>query len=184
MLTDKQKRIIQLAFILAGFILGNLFPSSLLNNSKEGTGLLGGFLGFLISIALFPETIQELFVEQKETRVNRLLFERKLGFYRSLTHPTQIPLTLSMILFIFMILLLVLLDFLKIRISPTILQAGLFLIAFLWGLSGLLIITRREYIDKTGRRYKGFWAMVNGIAFLLFGWGSLFFLLLAKIFNW
>jgi hypothetical protein len=104
------------------FFLGTIFPSSWLNNSKEGTGILGGFLGFLLSIIIFPETIRELFKEQSESRTERLLEERKLGFYRSLTHPTQIPFTASMVLFILMVIVIVFLDLLNINMTP--LQKG------------------------------------------------------------
>jgi len=184
MLSDKQKRVFQLVIILVGFILGNIFPSSLLNNNKEGTGILGGFLGFLLSIIIFPETIKELFKEQSKKRTERLIEERKLGFYRSLTHSTQIPFTTSMVFLVLMIVIVALLDLFNINVDSKILQAGLFFIAFLWGLSGFLIITRKEYIDKNGRRYKGGWAIFYGLPFLLFGWGSLIALLLARIFNW
>jgi len=182
--SDKRKRIIQLAIILTGIILGGLFIAPLLNTNRESSGLLGGFIGFLVSIAAFPDTLRSTFEEQSEKRTERIMEERQLGFYRFLTHPTQIPFILSILLFIATLVLVILLDFLKIKISYAILQTGLFAMAFLWGLSGFLMIIRKEYIDKRGRRHRGGWAIFNGVVFLVMGWGSILFLLLAKIFNW
>ena len=75
-------------------------------------------------------------------------------------------------------------DFLKIEISYSIWRVGLYVIAFLWGLSGFLMVVRKEFIDKRGRRYFGGWAIFNGIILLLMGWGSLIFFLLTIINNW
>lgn len=184
MLSDKQKRIIQLAIILVSILLAGVFLSPLLNGSIEASGLLGGFVGFLISIAIFPGTVKGLFEEQHEKRAARIMEQHQLGFYRSLTHLTQIPFTIAMLLFVLIIVLAFLFDILKIKISSTIFQIGILCMLFLWGLSGFLITSRKEYIDKRGRRFRGGWAIFNGVIFLLMGWGSLLFLIIANIFNW
>lgn len=183
MLSDKQKHIIQLLLIACGVIFGIMFLSPLLNNSREGSGLLGGFIGFLVSIVVFPETVKGILQEQSKLREERLKEERALGFWRSLTHPTQIPFTLSLLLLIATIILAFLFDYLKFENGYAILQGGVVGMMFLWGLSGFLMIIRNECIDKTGRLYRGFWAIFNGIGFMLFGWGSLIVLILAEMFS-
>ncbi|WKZ47809.1 MAG: hypothetical protein QY306_00405 [Anaerolineales bacterium] len=184
MISDKQKHIIQLLIILSSIVLSSAFLSPFLNNSKEGSGLLGGLIGLVISIVVFPETSKKIFQEQSALRQERLNEERALGFWRFLTRPTQIPLTLSMLLFIASIILAVIFDYLKFENGYAILRGGLIGTTFLWGLSGVLMIIRNETIDKSGRRHRGFWAIFNGIGFLLFGWGSLIVLIFAEILNW
>ncbi len=184
MLSDKQKRIVQLAIILTGIILGGLLLAPLLNNNREGSSFLGGFVRFLVSIAIFPDSVKGMFENQNEKRAERVMEEYQLGFYRYLTHPTQIPFIISLLLFVVLLVLMVILDYLKIKISFRITQVAFSVMAFLWGLSGLLMIIRKEFIDKRGRRYLGGWAILNGVLFLLMGWGSIIFLLLVEIFNW
>jgi hypothetical protein len=184
MISEKKKRIIQLALILTGTILGGLFLSDFLNGSTKASGLLGGFVGFLVGLAIFPETGLGLFEEQSELRQSRLKKERTLGFWRSFTHPTQVPLTLSLILFVLILVLAALLDYLKIKGGSEIFQIGFLIMMFLWGLSGFLIISRKEYVDNNGRRYRNWWAVFYGIPFLIMGWGGFIFLLLAQIFEW
>jgi hypothetical protein len=57
---------------------------------------------------------------------------------------------------------------------------------FLWGISGFLIIARNQFIDNIGpniRKYKGFWAILNGIVLVVVGWGGVIFYALSSIFN-
>jgi hypothetical protein len=184
MLSDKQKRFAQFTIILICVILASIFLLPLLNKSTEASGLVGGIIGILIIIAVFPETRKAMIEQPSEDRMKRLMGESQLGFYRFLTHPTQMPLTFAMFLFIAMILVIVLLNFLKTKIDPIFFQIILLIIAFLWGLSGFLMLARKEYIDHRGRHYRGGWAIVQGISFLLTGWGALVFLIIAEILNW
>jgi hypothetical protein len=186
MLSDKQKRIVQLAIILTGIILGGLLLPPILNNNSKASGFLGGFIGFLISVAIFPETIKGLFEEQSELRQKRLQKEMAMGFWQSWTYPTQIPMTIGVLWFLVYIVLISIFHTIFEGIDDKALLALIFLLPpfFLFGLSGLLMILRKEGVDKHGKKYFGVWVYINGISQMTICWGVVIILTLSTIFDW
>ena len=141
--------------------------------------VIGGLVGCGISFWLFPE-LRKAFTEGWNEKPSKLRQQRIannlwLGWQRSLTHPTNLPMTIGMLWFIVFAALIVLFPTLFDRyignesIRPLLL---LLPFCFLFGLSGLLIILRREFIDQSGHRHHGFPVYFNGILGLLFGWGG------------
>lgn len=184
MISDKQKMIIQFVIILLGAILGFTYLPSLIEVEAEVSGFIGGLVGFLVGIAIFPEMFKASLENPSEKRMERIMDEHQLGFYRYLTHPTQIPFMISMLIFVLLIVFVLLFGYLKIAFSDSVFQIALFAVAFLWGLSGFLMMIKKVSIDHRGREHRGAWAILNGLAFLLMGWGSIIFVLLAELFNW
>lgn len=184
MISDKQKRIIQLAIIFISTILGYIFLSPLFENNTKASGLLGSIIGLLVSVAIFPETLKGIFEQPTEKRIERVKEAQSLGFERSWTYPTRMPFLLAIGLFIlFVIIMLVISRFADFQLTE--IQFALIFtpILFLLGLSGFLTLRHNEYIDNNGRRYRGVWAVLNGSILLLMGWGSLIALWVIIIFD-
>jgi hypothetical protein len=103
-------------------------------------------------------------------------------------YPTKTPLTFSMVIFVLIIMVVFVLDKLNLQqIISEVVKIGSMGCLFLWGISGFLIIARNQFIDNIGpniRKYKGFWAILNGIVLVVVGWGGVIFYALSSIFNW
>jgi hypothetical protein len=184
MFSDQQKRIIQIALILIGSILGGIFIAPLLKENTKVSGLLGGLIGLMVSIAIFPEMLKGVFEQPSEKRLERIKEEWHLEFMRSWTHPTRVPLLLAIGLFLLLIIsVAVIANFTDLQPTKNQTILALTPVCFLFGLSGFLTLRRNEYIDNQGRKYRGFWAILNGILLLLMGWGSLLVLVIIIIFD-
>jgi hypothetical protein len=110
----------------------------------------------------------------------------EIGIWKSFIHPTNLPITIAAIWFVFVTGLGYILDIKIGEFKPGMNLTSILLIPFcmLMGLSGFQMIRRNEYVDKIGYVYKGFWAYTTGVVYILFGWGYFIFLVLAWIFNW
>lgn len=155
-------------------LTGTLIIPPVLHIKAEFGMFIGGILGTILIGVIYPESGKS---SEKQ-------LERQYGPYLFFFHPTQLPLILSGILLILIIILAFLLKELNIQVSPEVFQVGLLGMAFLWGLSGFLMITRNEFIGSGGQNHKGFWAILNGILLISMGWGYIIFVVLATISNW
>ena len=164
-------------------MIGSLLIAQELKIEPKLGALIGGLSGLLLIFIIFPSTRQDYFQKsdgQKRQRASRILSD---GLHRSWTHITNLPITVSLIYFVLVIIIVFILEKLNITI-PSNIYLVLFVIPFLWGTSGFLMLTRNEYIDKFGRKHKGFWAIFNGILFIIMGWGAILGIVLGTIFNW
>lgn len=180
---SSQKSFIHLGIILLSLLIGMLIISPALDIDTKLGALAGGILGVIINSVIFPEKRQEVSEQSNEKHFERMVARQEYSLYRSFFHPTNLPITLSLIYFVLLVIVVFILDKLNI-IIPSNLYLVLFVMPFLWGISGFLMLTRNEYVDKFGRNHKGFWAIFNGTLFILFGWGSIIYVTLATIFNW
>lgn len=197
--------------IVLGFISGIIFISPLLSFADDEdcsrknrliceilfslgfnyTQIMSGFLGILVLFML-------IFIILNLKSENR---EKIKDFYKSLwdgnnplgvntkkffTHPAQIPMMLGGTWFLIFTIIIAsrLLDPFLPRYQDFLLSLLLFPFFFSLGLSGFLMIRRKETVDKFGQIHKGTWAILNGSLLVLFGWGGLLVLILADIFNW
>ena len=168
-------------------LAGGLIIAPTLNIESRLGGLIAGILGIILIRAIFSEKnkdSEQQFTQTNEMYAERILARQERGLYRSFFHPTQLPITLSFILFSLIAFFAFLLEKLNTNIRPEIWQFSLAGIPFLLGLSGFLMLTRNEFIDKHGRKHKGFWAILNGTLFIVICWGGIIFAILATVFKW
>jgi hypothetical protein len=183
MKSQKIRSFFHLGIILLSVLLGTLIISPVLNIDIKLGALIGGILGIILNSVIFPEKRQEVFEQSKARQFERIVARQEYSLNRSFFHPTNLPITLSLIYFVLLVIVVFILEKLNI-IIPSNIYLVLFVMPFLWGTSGFLMLTRNEYIDNFGRKHKGFWAIFNGILFIVFGWGSIIYATLATIFNW
>jgi len=141
--------------------------------------LAGLIIGMVFCFLILPLIFRDPDVEV----VTKTL---EVGFWESLAHPTNFPMTIAMVWFVFIVGIVGLLD---IKIGKFGLDQNwslVLLIPFelLMGMSGFQMIRRNETLNRFGKIFTGFWAYLSGTILILFGWGGLVFLLLARIFNW
>lgn len=181
--SHKTKSFIQLSITILSILIGSLVIAPKLKIESKLGVLIGGLLGLILISIIFPSSKEGYF--SKNDTQKRQQFSEALsdGIHRSWTHPTNLPITLSLIYFALLIIIVFALDKLNITI-PSNIYLALFVMPLLWGISGFLMLIRNEYIDKFGRKHKGFWAILNGIIFITFGWGLIIYIALATIFNW
>jgi len=100
-----------------------------------------------------------------------------------LWHPTRIPLVIGFIWFIFI-------GSAQVNNNQGTVNSDQFILVLLIplliliGISGLITIVKGESVGKFGRIQRGFWAYVNGVLGVVFGWGLSLIFLLAAIFKW
>lgn len=176
---------VSLGTIFISILLGVVIIPAL-SGIDESIGLfIGGILGIILLWLTYPEIFDET---EEQAKIERMAMEQQAFLDLYFFHPTKTPLTFSMIIFVLMIMVVFVLDKFNLQqIVSEVLQIGLMGCLFLWGISGFLIITRNQFIDNIGpniRKYKGFWAILNGIIFVLMGWGGIIFYALSSVFNW
>jgi len=181
--SQKTRSFFHLGVILLSVLLETLIISPVLNIDIKLGALIGGILGIILNSVIFPEKRQEVSEQSKARQFERMVVRQEYSLYRSFFHLTNIPITLSLIYFVLIVIVIFILDKLNTTI-PSNIYLVLLVMPFLWGISGFLMLTRNEYIDKFGRKHKGFWAIFNGVLFIIFGWGSIIYVTLATIFNW
>jgi hypothetical protein len=167
--------------LLIGIILGAIYISPNFKNNI----LAGASAGFLLAAGLcyliFPGLL-------KSPQVKRQMSVYWLGQRRYFTHPTMLPTTLGMLWFLLCVVAMML--FPGTRMTRDEAKTSLAILwfldpsLFLVGLSGFLMILRKDGIDKFGRVYHGFPVYFNGILALLMGWGGGVLLTLSVIFHW
>jgi hypothetical protein len=169
MLSEKQKNAVQIIILILGGIIGWIFLSPLLKNKTENSILIGLLLALLINIIVFPDLRKKIFEQTSEKRIERLQKENSLGFRRFLFHITNLPLHIALLVLFGGA---ILLGTLNLKLNEFQLTIGTIIICVLIGLSGFLMLVRKEYVNKDGVISRGFWAFFNGILLLLVGWGS------------
>jgi hypothetical protein len=181
---QKTRSFLHFCVILLSVLTGTFIIAPALNINIKFGMFIGGILSFALNGILFPEYRQELSVQPNEKNFEFTSNKSKYDFYDSLVHTTNIPIYTSMILFILTFILVLLLDKFNLQGSSEILQIGVPGMAFLWGLSGFRMVIQKETIDIHGRKFKGFWAILNGLVFIVMGWGAIIGIVLGTIFNW
>jgi len=187
-----------LSIILLGCLFGAFFISPFLDlqipPESSHTSLLheiakmlhmraetlgGAIIGATISLVLMP------LIFYGNPNVKKGFEALEKGGWNEFTHPTTLPITIAVVWMALCVAFVFIHD--KISNEPlSSLLTSTFVVptAFLFGLSGFLILKRNEVAGRYGEIHKGFWAYLNGILLILFGWGGLAYLLLAWIFRW
>lgn len=178
---QKTKIVISLTIIFIPILIGALIISPLLNIDKNIGLFLGGILSIILLKVAYPESFNET---QEQAKTERMLIKQRAFLDLYFFHPTKLPLTLSMIIFVLKIACILILDKLNIEIIEEVFQIGLLGCMFLWGLSGFLVITRNQFFDELGRKYTGFWTYLQGSVLIFLGWGGIVLYTLGSIFNW
>ena len=182
----KWARFLIIAFVFAGGMFGSLVAPMFGITKDTGSGL-GIFFGFILSLAI--PSLRKSFIQiYDENRQKALDADPPVNGWDYLTHPTQLPMMLSIAWFIGFI------GFISSsKMTFTIEQdyAFLFLpITLLFRLSGLIIVMRKEYIGSIGFGIpifvivRGNKAIFRGIAIMIILWGMAIFCLLLLIFHW
>jgi hypothetical protein len=150
--------------VVAGGIIGAKYLSLFFN----GNIFPGVLFGMLISFTLgyiFSHELRERFKSSKHKKLSNRVWG---GFSESFIHPTNLPLYLAMLWFLFFGVLF------PSETKGNGANAFLFQpILFLFGLSGFQLLRLKEGVGRLGRKYYGFWVYFNGILAILFGWGFL-----------
>ncbi len=177
MILQKFKPFIRLAIIIGSTLVSYFYIAPAFEADPKLSALYGFLGGIILALIIFPVADEEGTDKKDEN-------ESPFGdYFKSLSHPTNLPLTYSMIFFLILVALIFILKTFNLnivlpqKISTIILST----LSFLWGYSGFLMVRRNEYIDKSGRQYKGFWAYFNGILLMLWGWGMFIALLIFSI---
>jgi hypothetical protein len=183
--SQKTRKAISLGIIFVSILLGVVIIPALLNIDKSIGLFLGGILGIILLKLIYPENFNET---EEQAKIERMAIKQQVFLDLYFFHPTKAPLTLSMVIFVLTIALFFILEELNIQqISSQVMQIGIMSCMFLWGISGFLIISRNQLIENVGpniRKYKGFWAILNGIVLIIVGWGGIILYALSSIFNW
>lgn len=106
-----------------------------------------------------------------------------IGAWNSFSHPTNLPMTIAAIWFVFIAVITYIPDNKIGEFKHGMNLAYILLIppCLLMGLSGFQMIRRNETVNRFGRVFKGFWAYASGSIYILLGWGGLVYLLAAWI---
>jgi len=179
MILQKLTPFIRLTIIIGSTLLSYFYIAQAFEADPKLSGLYG-CLGGIILALLIPPVYDEKNQDKEEGNENP--FEKSLN---SFSHPTNLPLTFSMIYFVILIVGVLILG----GVNPSFtvpLKITIILLSpipLLWGYSGFLMVRRNEFIDKFGRQYKGFWAYFYGILLILWGWGMFIAILFFSIFD-
>lgn len=168
--------------VISGFI-GTILIAPNFHVSGDIGALIGIFLGFLFSL-LIPNLWKSLIKITNDE--NRRISEenRYINFWDYITHPTLIYVVIGTLWLVGFI------AFISIfQIKPTPEQSlfGLLPLAFFFGLSGLMMVKRKEFVKGSIFGYlvvRSDWAIFWGTLTMLIGWGGGLVLLLATMFKW
>lgn len=164
---------IQRLLIVAILIFGTLFWVTIVMPNAKFTGsIIGLFLSGTIDYLIFPSFRKILPKIKKHPEY--------FGYF---THPTQVPLLIGSLWFIFAIEILLPLTEKKFG-NPSSILLLLLPMTALFGLSGFLITRMNEMVGKGGRIYRGVGAKITGILGMIFFWGGGVMLVLTTIYNW
>ena len=163
--------------------MGDLL-SPVLNVSREAGVGLGAILGLVVGLAAIPDLARSIqqswdMEHQKAAREGRTL-----SAFGDWTHPTRLPMVLRMAWFIVLAVV-----GLSMRIKLTAAQNWAYILWLLpvflgFGLSGLIMVLRKEDVRSgpSGLRVvRDGWAIVNGIAGMIFGFGGALALILGFV---
>lgn len=183
--SQKSKKYISLGIIFVSILLGVVIIPNVVNIDRS----VGLFIGGIISIILIKLTYPKIFDETEEqAKIERIAIKQQAFLDLYFFHPTKAPLTFSIIIFVLMIVSIIILEALNLQqITSELLQLGFMGCLFLWGLSGFLTLIQNQLIENLGRniiKYKGFWAILNGVILIAVGWGGIILYALSSIFNW
>ncbi len=174
------------AFVVIGGCIGTAVIAPSFNLGEDAGALLGMFLGFLVTL-LIPnlwKSFLNLVNDEHKTATEE---KQYITFTESLTHPTQLPMIIGFLWFIGFMIIMLLFDT-QISTTADILLLLLLLPSLiLFGTSGFLMVKRKEFVSGGMFGYKvvrGTWAIISGIAGMLFGWGIGILLVLSLIFKW
>ena len=172
------KPFIRLIIIITSTLLSYFYIAPQFETDPKLIGLYGCLFGIILALLILP--IYDEKVQEDDEIEN--LFKKSLD---SFSHPTNLPLTYSMIYFVILVIGAFIINVINPNFTVPLAITGILLspIAILWGYSGFLMVRRNEFIDKFGRQYKGFWAYFNGILFILMGWGLLIVAIISYIFD-
>jgi len=171
---SKTRAFLLLGFIVLGAILGAAFiPTKKINSDILLNAGIGVILAATLCTIVFPE-LRNSYSEAWTKNNYHLVF----------MHPTQLPYILGIIWFITTI------AFISLaKMALTIDQTWLFLIlpiTFIFGLSGLITVIRKESIGFAFPEFfiiRGIVAIVRGIVIIIIFWGFSVLMLLS-IFHW
>ena len=171
------------AIVLFSGFIGTILIAPNFHVSGDVGAFIGIFLGFLLSL-LIPNLWKSLIkITNDENR--RLLEEnRYISFWAYITHPTLLPLVIGFLWFFGF---LIVLGVFQIKATEAKMLIGFLPLAFFFGLSGLIMAMRKEFVKGSMFGYliiRSDWAIFWGILTMLIGWGGGLILLLATIFKW
>ena len=184
--------IVVVGCLFGGFIIGPLLNlqippesnyTSLLHDTANllhirAETLGGAIIGATLSLILIPL----IFYGNPDVKKRFEILER--GGWNEFIHPTMLPITIAVVWMALCVVIVFVRDMISNKPFGDFLR-GVFVvpIAFLFGLSGFLMLKRNEVVGRYGEIHKGFWAYLNGILLILLGWGGLVYLLLAWMFK-
>ncbi len=182
--SQKIRSFLHLGIIILSVVIGTLIIAPILKIDIRFGLFIGGILGIILNGIIFPKEKQELSEKNNGKHIESMSTRPEDSLYNYFVHSTNIPINISIIIFFLTIILVVLFDKFNKQVSQAILYTGLLGAAFLWGLSGFKIVTQNEYVDMHGNKYKGLWAILNGLLFIIMGWGAIIGVVLGTIFKW
>jgi hypothetical protein len=178
------KRLLLLGFYISGIIAGVISVTLKGKNDYFSGGVAGFMCALFLSFLVFPELRNML---PKIWNGNNIY---GINLKNNFMHPTQKPMVFGMLWFLIFILITIfgLFDLIanSLQSIDRLYLTTLFLVPslFLFGLSGIIMIKRKEAIGRFGRIYYGSQAVTVGILCVIFGWGGGIFMILSLIFNW
>ena len=180
---QKTRKMFSLCVIFVSILLGVVIIPTVLSIDKSIGLFIGGIAGIILLRLIYPEIFDET---EEQRKIERIAVKQHAYLDLYFFHPTRAPLTFSMVVFALMIILVLILDKLNLQqIVSEVLQFGTMGCFFLLGVSGFLMITQNQFIDPPNSiKYKGFWAILNGIVLIVVGWGGIILYALSSIFNW
>jgi hypothetical protein len=180
---QKTRKIILFSAIFVSILLGVVIIPAVLSIDKSIGLFVGGIAGIILLRIIYPEIFDET---EEQRKTERMAVKQRAYLDIYFFHPTRAPITFSMVVFVLMIILVLILDKLNLQqIVSEVLQFGTMGCFFLLGLSGFLTITQNQFIDAPNFiKYKGFWAILNGIVLIIAGWGGIIVYAFSSIFNW
>lgn len=197
-MAENKQRIWAILIIILGGLAGAIFIAPFLNlqippDSNHTSALheiaiffnikveilAGLIIGMVFCFLILPLIYRDPDVEE----VTKIL---EVGFWESLAHPTNLPMTIAIIWFVFIVGIVGLLDINIGEFGPDQNWSLVLIIPFelLMGMSGFQMIKRNETLNRFGKIFTGFWAYLNGTILILFGWGGVIYVVLAWFFEW
>jgi len=176
---QKHPKLLFFCIMFLATIVGTYALAPMLHVKTDTGGTIGVIIGFFASFFV-PGLWKSLAQVQNEEQKQAFSEGIGTGFWKYLTHPTQLPAMLGLLWFI---------GFLGIqflfhlKISSN--QFVFILLPFpiLFGLTGFFVFLRKEYINRPGHVIRGNWARVIGALIMIFCWGASILMLLTAVFG-
>ena len=176
------KYLLGIILVIGGFV-GTIIIAPNFHVSKDLGALIGSFLGFLFSL-LIPNLWKSLIKITNDENKRISEENRYINFWDYITHPTLIYFVIGTLwLFGFI----VFISIFQIKPTPEQSLFGFLRFAFFFGLSGVMMIKRKEFVKGSIFGYlvvRSDWAIFWGTLAMLIGWGGGLVLLLATMFKW